>query len=144
LVNYIRSEAKNGNIKPDVSSFELFQDDKYLQPVLEDDALLFCLDELVEPETQTTQSQERQPEPGIVDSNSKIQELEQRLAQIQSEHAEYRKRVEEILEKRWEENEPASQKTVEDAKAGLDKDKDYFDSYSYSGKLSIDLVCKSR
>jgi hypothetical protein len=86
---------------------------------------------------QTTQSQERQQKPGEGDSTSKIQELEHRLAQIQSEHAEYRKQVEEILEKRWEENEPTSQNTVEHTKAGSDKDKDYFDSYSYSGKLPI-------
>lgn len=46
LVNYIRAEVKAGKEKPDVSDPTLWADDKYLQPTLEDDALLFGLDEL--------------------------------------------------------------------------------------------------
>lgn len=52
LVNYIRSEVANGNASttklPNVSDKSLWADDKYLQPALEDDALLFSLDELLE------------------------------------------------------------------------------------------------
>ncbi|WPG99991.1 Hypothetical protein R9X50_00281500 [Acrodontium crateriforme] len=52
LVNYIRSEVANGNASatklPNVSDPSLWADDKYLQPALEDDALLFSLDELLE------------------------------------------------------------------------------------------------
>lgn len=52
LVNYIRSEVKKGNRSPDVSSKSLFEDDIYLKPVLEDDALLYSLEDLEdEPET---------------------------------------------------------------------------------------------
>jgi len=43
LVNYIRAEVKRGNTSPDTSSKQLFAADDYLQPVLEDDALLFSL-----------------------------------------------------------------------------------------------------
>jgi len=42
-VNYIRSEVKRGNNTPDTSSKQLFEAHEYLQPVLEDDALLFSL-----------------------------------------------------------------------------------------------------
>jgi protein arginine N-methyltransferase 3 len=45
LVNYIRSEAMMGNLKPDVSSKTQFEDEKYLKPVLEDDAVLFSLED---------------------------------------------------------------------------------------------------
>lgn len=46
LVNYIRAEVKAGKERPDVSDPASWADDKYLQPTLEDDALLFGLDEL--------------------------------------------------------------------------------------------------
>lgn len=46
LVNYIRAEANRGINKPNVSHKRFFEDEQYLQPVLEDDALLYSLDEL--------------------------------------------------------------------------------------------------
>ena len=48
LVNYLRAEVKAGNAKPDVSDAKAWADDKYLQPTLEDDALLFNLDDIDE------------------------------------------------------------------------------------------------
>lgn len=45
-MNYIRAEVKAGKERPDVSDPALWADEKYLQPTLEDDALLFGLDEL--------------------------------------------------------------------------------------------------
>jgi hypothetical protein len=56
LVNYIRSEVLAGKQTPDVSTAAAWSDDKYLQPTLEDDALLFNLDEIDErpvPEDET-------------------------------------------------------------------------------------------
>ncbi|MCJ1284612.1 hypothetical protein MMC26_003946 [Xylographa opegraphella] len=46
LVNYIRAEVIRGNTTLKITSKQTFNDDKYLQPVLEDDALLFSLDDL--------------------------------------------------------------------------------------------------
>lgn len=49
LVNYIRQSVKNGaNGLPDTSSPEQWTDDQFLQPVLDDDALLFSLDDLID------------------------------------------------------------------------------------------------
>ena len=48
LVNYIRSEVLAGKQKPDVSNASSWADDKYLQPALDDDALLFSLDDIDE------------------------------------------------------------------------------------------------
>lgn len=48
LVNYVRSRAKEGVRDVDVSEKGSWEDEKFLQPVLEEDALLFSLDELVE------------------------------------------------------------------------------------------------
>lgn len=49
LINYIRSEVAAGNTKPDCSSPQTWMDDKYMQPVLEDDALLYSIDDLADP-----------------------------------------------------------------------------------------------
>ncbi|RMZ23360.1 hypothetical protein D0859_12601 [Hortaea werneckii] len=49
LINYIRSEVASGNTKPDCSSPQAWMDDKYMQPVLEDDALLYSIDDLADP-----------------------------------------------------------------------------------------------
>ena len=48
LVNYIRAAAANESASVDASDADLWKDDKFLQPVMEEDALLFSLDELVE------------------------------------------------------------------------------------------------
>jgi hypothetical protein len=46
FVNFIRAEILSGKDRPDVSDAAAWADDKFLQPVLEDDALLFTLDDL--------------------------------------------------------------------------------------------------
>jgi len=46
FINYCRSEVVAGNTSPNTDDASLWSDDKYLQPVLEDDALLFSIDEL--------------------------------------------------------------------------------------------------
>ena len=44
----MRSEIKKGNREPSISSSALFNDDVYLKPVLDDDALLYSLDDLTD------------------------------------------------------------------------------------------------
>ena len=48
LVNYIRSEVNIGNLAPNVSNASVFQDERYLQPVLQDDPLLYSLHDIFE------------------------------------------------------------------------------------------------
>lgn len=47
-MNYIRSEVLAGKEKPAVDDAKLWEDDKFLQPALPDDALLFSLDDVIE------------------------------------------------------------------------------------------------
>ena len=47
LVNFVRSEVKEGRGSLlDMSTKSAFDDDRYLQPVLEDDALLYSLEDI--------------------------------------------------------------------------------------------------
>lgn len=48
LVNYIRSEVVAGKDRPDMHDPAAWEDDKYLQPALDDDALLFSLDDIID------------------------------------------------------------------------------------------------
>lgn len=48
LVNYIRSTVASGTTTPDVSDASLWLDEKYMQPTLQDDAVLFSLDDIME------------------------------------------------------------------------------------------------
>lgn len=127
LVNYIRAAVKEGNLKPDVASATTFADDKYLQPVLEDDALLFSLDEIASSTTDLTAPQEQTPEACIAD-------LEAQLTALHAQFADFRLQVDQTLEKRWTDtDQPAiaeSSSTSAGKKAGIDNT--YFESYSYN------------
>ncbi|KAF2403853.1 putative ribosomal protein arginine N-methytransferase rmt3 [Trichodelitschia bisporula] len=136
LVNYIRSEVKCGNKSPDVSSKSLFEDDKYLQPVLEDDALLFSLDDLLEGISGSTNVMASGKDQDLA---AKVAILEEKLRASELQFSGYRQRVEETLEKQWSEREGNAGASVNSNAATGDKsteksdrEQGYFDSYSYN------------
>lgn len=135
LVNYVRSEASKGNHKPDVSSTDRFDSDDYLKPVLEDDAVLFCLDELLESvrlgAIETNGAAAATTSNSETAASKRIKELEEQLRRIQEQFAEYRTAVGETLEKRWDDRSAAPSSSAE--KPARDDDTHYFDSYSYNG-----------
>lgn len=47
LVNYIRTEVQAGNGLPDCTTKAVFEDDRFLRPVLEDDPLLYNLHDII-------------------------------------------------------------------------------------------------
>lgn len=90
LVNYLRSKVKTGNLATNVTDKALFKDDLYLQPVLEDDALLFNLHDIIgegfghdsgELPVEVNKSDVKDS-----DGNAeRIAELEERLQQVQQD-----------------------------------------------------------
>ena len=130
-MNYIRAAAKTGNTNPDVSSAENFADDKYLQPVLEDDALLFSLDELtLGGETETAAPADQTPQDRIAD-------LEAQLSALHAQFADFRQQVDQTLERRWAEPSEApvaesSASAAASTNAPNKIDSGYFESYSYN------------
>lgn len=135
MVNFIRSEIKSGHSVTGTITREDFEHDKFLKPVLEDDELLFSLDDL--PESKGTKENE------LV---SRVAELEEELRKTQSQFAEYRDTVKQTLDARW--NEKSSSETAgPSAGEKRDDDSHYFSSYSYNGtskslagKLLADLA----
>lgn len=82
MVNYVRTQVKKGNNTPDVSSKSNFEDDVYLKPVLEDDALLYSLDDLAD-----EQGEDAVP---ATETNRQVLELQENLERLQNQFSEYR------------------------------------------------------
>jgi len=121
MVNFIRSEVKSGRSVTGKISRADFEDEKYLQPVIEDDELLFSLDDL--PQAEGNREDE------LV---SRVAELEEELRKTQSQFAEYRDTVKQTLDARW--NDKSSAETSGPSKEEKrDDDSHYFSSYSYNG-----------
>ncbi|KAF4276106.1 hypothetical protein CNMCM8812_005315 [Aspergillus fumigatus] len=128
LVNYVRSQVKAGNTTPDVSSKDRFEDDAYLKPVLEDDALLYSLDDIEDEHSATA---------GTTEAERRVIELQEDLERLQSQFTEYRMAVQKSMEEQLSMDDeklrsspsgPSGKKMskVEEA------DADYFVSYSYN------------
>lgn len=131
LVNYIRSQVKAGVSKPDVSTKDVFADEKYLQPVLEDDAFLFGLDDVDGGEV---------ADPGATShvdesSDDKIKRLEDELRRTRLMFRDYQTEVQSVLQERLRDMDIGDK--AEQTSAGSQKenrDEHYFESYSYNGK----------
>ncbi|KAK6439088.1 Ribosomal protein arginine N-methyltransferase rmt3 [Oleoguttula sp. CCFEE 5521] len=127
FVNYVRSQVQAGNLKPQCADSAAWQDDKYLQPVLENDAVLFSLDELDDVD-------EALPNVGGHQSSSTVQAeiatLKAQISTLQAHHDAYREEVSKTLEKRWTEAPDRTTTTADDEE--IKYDKSYFESYSYN------------
>lgn len=127
LVNFIRSQVHGGLIITSEVSKADFEDEKYLKPVLEDDALLFTLDDLPEVTTSDPDEDSSKNSGGLV---ARVYELEEELRRMQTQFDNYRATVSETLDGRW--NERTSNGKEKEEKR--DDDSHYFTSYSYNGK----------
>jgi protein arginine N-methyltransferase 3 len=139
LVNFIRSQVHSGNpVSPLTIEKESFEDEKYLKPVLEDDALLFNLDELPEvQESSVGKGREVAADSGPL--VARISELEEEIRRIQSQFHDYRTTVKETLDERWNNKSTngssGSRNAAKEEKR--DDDSHYFSSYSYNGQYSL-------
>ena len=127
---------KAGNLEPDVSSLSNFNYDKYLQPVLEDDALLFSVDEVEDLDgiILSENSEEHAPTPQE-SPEAKIKRLEEELQKSQFQFDEYRKVVQESLDKRWKDLAKGDTGPQSLEPKASENDEHYFDSYSYNGAI---------
>lgn len=151
-MNFIRAGIKQGRGKPSVMSKEDLDDDKYFLPVLEDDAVLFSLDELETLQTNSDGAQgaaagdagQRPVDGDDADPLSRVRELEEQLLRTQRQFEEYKKAVTKMLEERWNDGPPEGPNASESSSHALqpnedrtrqladDNDKAYFQSYSYN------------
>lgn len=123
----MRSQVKAGNKTPDVSSKSQFEDDAYLKPVLEDDALLYSLDDIAEEQAEDAAAGS--------DSERRVLELQEELERLQMQFSDYRTAVQQSLEDQLSKEDDKFEPDVP-TKKSADKtdevDADYFSSYSYN------------
>lgn len=125
LINYIRASTA-ANCIPEFSSKSFFEDEKFLQPVLEDDALLFSLDEIAGEE----EAGPIREEGGAGSDAEKVKELEARLASLSQQFREFKEVVDRDFEAQLVEPENAEKKR--------DDDSHYFHSYAGNGRVIMD------
>lgn len=114
-------------------SREDFDNEKFLKPVLEDDALLISLDDL--PEILRAADGDTEGSTNLV---ARVSELEEELRRIQSQFEDYRTTVKQTLDDRWADKTSGSSDGVAKAEK-RDDDSHYFSSYSYNGKSRHDI-----
>lgn len=134
LVNYVRGRVRDGQSLPQEIAASDFDDERYLQPVLPNDALIFSLDDVLE-------SAGEEEEAGVkardVEADALVaqnRELKEELEKVRSQFANYRVAVEKTLETRWGDDEPAPVKEKDDSKY-------YFESYAAHGRISPGGPC---
>lgn len=109
LVNFVRSREKADEALPESISEADLQDDRFLMPVLPDDAFLTCLDDL--PPSSSSESPGKGKDKAsneaeattetATDLAGKNAALEAQLEALTKQFAGYRLAVEQTLDKRW-------------------------------------------
>ena len=144
-VNYIRTQVKSGTTAIAIQSSSVFEDDCYLQPVLEDDALLYSLGDIIE-ENDSRGCRNKNGNVVYSTRDSKIAavlitELRDELQRLQQEFVAYRSDVVRVLDSKWSENQTSLSTLEKDSPQNepasipsKDNDSHYFTSYSYNGQ----------
>jgi protein arginine N-methyltransferase 3 len=121
MINYIRTLTAAG--KPFDPADQGFNDDKFMQPVLEDDPLLFSLDE----------EQGDEPEYQMSPHETTTEDLQAKLRDLELQFQEYKQAVGKHFAKQLEEKSTTFEATVaknEEEEEPRDDDSHYFNSYA--------------
>lgn len=149
----MRSEVQRGNKPTNFTSKAPFEDQKYLHPVLEDDALLYSLDDIVgsfDNECLAANGTDKTLSVHGHDAMQRVAELQEELRHLRQDFAEYRHTVDKALESRWNSEDTISENsngaTKSSAKAAVSRDNDshYFSSYSSNGQSFWRKIEESR
>ncbi|KAK4040558.1 S-adenosyl-L-methionine-dependent methyltransferase [Parachaetomium inaequale] len=147
LINLVRGSVKEGAALPEQITAGHLADDKLLIPVLEDDALIFCLDDLPQPKkagqqgagAETAKETQAGGEGPVVDELlQKNARLQAELEQLAQQFTNYRLAVEQTLDKRWgvDEESDKAEASSKAAATPAPKKKDdsayYFESYDHN------------
>lgn len=135
----VRSTAKDGKSLPGQISEADFQDDRFLMPVLPDDALIMCLDDL--PPSDAAEGKGKAAEEAQVsgsgdDLAGKNAALQAQLDEMTRQFANYRLAVEQTLDKRWhaEDDDSSSTSSAPPKEKKEDNSNYYWEGYANHGK----------
>lgn len=121
LVNYLRTQAKaGGSVKGGDVKAEDFAAEEFLKMVLENDAVVFELDEILEAQGEESEAEKR------------ARVAEEDLETVKTQFESYRLAVQETLEKKWEDK---AETSGSDGKKW--ENNSYFESYAYHGRCFL-------
>lgn len=134
---------KEGKTLPGQISAADIEEDRFLMPVLPDDALIMCLDDL--PSSDTADGgkgkavEHAQAAGSGDDLTSKNADLQAQLDEMTRQFANYRLAVEQTLDKRWhaEDDDSSSTSSIAPPKEEEDKSKYYWEGYANHGRALI-------
>lgn len=135
LVNFIRNQVQKQQTLPGTLTLADFEDDGYFKPVLQNDALIMSLDEILDSDLVKVDIAPGQA--GASTSQDELlaqkQALEAELEAVRTQFSNYRVAVEETLDRRWGED---VEQNLPKAKTGAGEDRGnyYFESYGYNGQ----------
>ncbi|KAH8888168.1 S-adenosyl-L-methionine-dependent methyltransferase [Thozetella sp. PMI_491] len=142
LINYIRQRVHEGAGLPAEVTLEDIQDDRYLKPVLDNDALIMCLDELPDAALNTASASQQgtvhveTADPALVESLlKKNAELQAELERLAGQFSNYRLAVQQTLDQRWgDDDDGTGAVKAETDASGKPKDNSdyYFESYAHN------------
>lgn len=128
--NPVRQRVHEGKETPsDISASDL-ADDSLLKPVLEDDALILCLDDLPEPVSEKPKDTDERA--SLLQTNA---ELRAELESLNKQFSNYRLAVQQTLDQRWqadEETPNAAKDSNKSAEPKKDSSEYYFESYAHN------------
>lgn len=129
LVNFIRATVREHKPLPNAISLEHFEHDRFLKPVLENDAVLISIDEILDVARDESQTTVGDATGSTQEALAAKKQLESDLEVLRSQFANYRAAAEHILDRRWgEDSEPGKDH------AQRKTDSDYFQSYATHGQ----------
>lgn len=134
---------KGGKSLPDQITEADIEDDKFLMPVLPDDALIMCLDDLPS-SSDVADGKGKAAEGASVtetagDDASKNASLQAQLDELNKQFANYRLAVEQTLDKRWhaDDDSSSSRSSGSSKKEKKDESAYYWESYAHNGMLLL-------
>ncbi|KZL68260.1 S-adenosylmethionine-dependent methyltransferase superfamily domain-containing protein [Colletotrichum tofieldiae] len=130
LVNFIRQRIHDGAALPETISAKDIADDRFMKPVIEDDALIMALTELDLDDKSPEATQQATSSP-----SSREAQLEEELEKLRSQFASYRTAVEQTLDQRWGDDTVVATQSetlngVDDKGVRKDESQYYWESYA--------------
>ncbi|KAL8671858.1 MAG: hypothetical protein Q9168_003648 [Polycauliona sp. 1 TL-2023] len=139
LINYVREQVSRGLSRPDVSPKTFLDGDKYMKPFLDDDALLYSIDDIFDLVQQPSQSSAKESKQKLSDED--IQELLKQNDQLREQVKYYRNAYQEAYLENLDLKERKGSEPKEDSpnhstngvrSKTKDHDTHYFSSYDHS------------
>lgn len=129
---------KDGKSLPEQISEADIQDDRFMMPVLPEDALIMCLDDL--PPSDGADGKGKAVESGPAPEAGETAALQAQLDEITRQFANYRLAVEQTLDKRWhaEDDDSSSTSSAAPKREKEDSSQSYWEGYANHGMFLRD------